>query len=155
MGMTWAEAKACGLEHLWPNSEDRRRVVSIVSPPEKSAFEGDGMNKLERAFWERLGAAQKANHFETIWREPITLRLAGRTTYKPDFMTLSIFNNQLAFWETKGFMRDDAAVKLKVAAAQFPCFRWVLVQRDRRKWRCIEVTAKGFSRDEWCPDWLA
>ena len=73
----------------------------------------------------------------------MTLRLAGRTTYKPDFMTFSLFNNGMTFWETKGFMRDDAAVKLKVAASAFPYFRWVLVQRDRRKWRCIDVTDRG------------
>jgi hypothetical protein len=102
-----------------------------------------------------LQDAVKADEFTSACREPIVLRLAGRTTYKPDFMTLSLFNNQLAFWETKGWLREDAAVKLKVAAAQFPCFRWVLVQKDCRKWRCIEVTDRGFSRDKFCPSWLA
>jgi hypothetical protein len=67
---------------------------------------------------------------------------------------LSIQGRQITCYEVKGFMRDDAAVKLKVAASMYPCFRWVLVQRDRRRWRCIEVTDKGFSREEWCPDWL-
>jgi hypothetical protein len=116
---------------------------------------GDGMNKLERRFHERLQEAVRQRVFMAAFREPMTLRLAGRTTYKPDFMTFATFNNVMTFWETKGFMRDDAAVKLKVAAAAFPMFRWVLVQRDRRRWRCIDVTERGFSREEWCPDWLS
>lgn len=83
------------------------------------------------------------------WKLPLVL-------YPKIFSDLdkSIQGHQVTCYEIKGFMRDDAAVKLKVAAATFPCFRWILVQRDRRRWRCIEVTNKGFSRDEWCPEWL-
>ena len=35
--------------------------------------------------------------------------------------------------EVKGFMRDDALVKLKVAAAQFPEFRFYLWQKGTLK----------------------
>lgn len=41
------------------------------------------------------------------------------------------------FHEVKGFMRDDARVKFKVAAALYPWFEWVLVVRDGKGW---EVT---------------
>lgn len=157
MGFTRQQCEAWGIGHLYPTEV---KPLPVVAPPVKSAFEPDGMNKLERAFWGRLQDARKADAFQQVWREPIVLRLAGRTTYKPDFMTLYTYNaqhglNRFTFWETKGFMRDDAAVKLKVAAAQFTCFRWVLVQRDRGKWRCIDVTQRGFAREEWCPDWLS
>jgi len=128
MNLTHKEAKALGLAHLWP-------TVAPNAP-------GDGMNKLERAFWEQLQTAQRAMEFRFIWREPVVLRLAGRTTYKPDFVSCTPLNH-LTFWEVKGYMRDDAAVKLKVAASQFPCFQWVLVQRKRGLWQCRDVTDRG------------
>jgi hypothetical protein len=41
--------------------------------------------------------------------------------------------------ETKGFRRDDAMVKLKVAARLFPCFQFVLATRVRGVWVCTSV----------------
>jgi hypothetical protein len=143
MRLTHEQARALGLLHLWPKDKPATKFVR------------DGMNKLERAFWERLLDAVKHDEFTAAWREPITLRLAGHTTYKPDFMTHALLNNVITCWEVKGFMRDDAAVKLKVAAAAFACFKWVLVRREKSRWRCVEVTDKGFSREEFTPDWLA
>jgi len=139
--LTLAEAKRLGVEHLWPK-------------PPPSRHEPDGMNKLERTFHARLQEAVRQRIFIAALREPLVLRLAGNTTYKPDFWTIAL-PSTMTFWEVKGFMRDDAAVKLKVAAAQAAWFRWVLVQRDRGRWRCIDVTERGFSREEWCPDWLS
>ena len=66
------------------------------------------------------------------------LRLAGRTWYTPDFLAVQhISANEhmpplFIFVEIKGFMRDDAAVKLKVAAETYPCFQWLLVRRAGR-----------------------
>lgn len=153
MRFSYDQAKSLGIERYWPDKATKIALPETAPPLSKAV--DDGMNKLERAFWGHLQEALKRNEFVAAMREPMTLKLAGRTTYKPDFMTFAIFNNAMCFWEVKGFMRDDAAVKLKVAAASFPYFRWVLVQRDRRRWRCIEVTSKGFSRDEWCPEWLS
>lgn len=149
MGLTYEQAKALGLAHLWPKKVE---VESFAIPPPASKAPRDGMNKLERAFWERASEAKAFGVFDEVWREPIKLRLAGNTSYLPDFMTAG--QGELIFWETKGRMRDDAAVKLKVAAAQFQCFKWVLVQRQGVKWVCREVTNTGFSRAEFCPEWL-
>jgi hypothetical protein len=38
----------------------------------------------------------------------------------------------VTFYETKGFMRDDAIVKIKTAAKQFPMFTFVLVTRKKK-----------------------
>jgi hypothetical protein len=151
MGLTYEEAKACGIAHLWPSQASKIAIPEAAPPP--SRFVGDRMNKLERAFWERLQAARSDGIFRDIYREPLKLRLAGNTFYTPDFLTYSPFNG-MHLWETKGYMREDAAIKLKVAASMYPSFAWVLVQRDRGRWRCINVTDRGFAREEWCPDWL-
>ena len=150
MGMTWAEAKRCGIEHLWPT--ESKPLPVAPAPPSKAP--DDGMNKLERAFWERLQEAE-GQHY----REGLAFRLAGRTRYTPDFVTMVIHAADsrglvVTCWEVKGFMRDDAAVKLKVAADMYTAFRMVLVTRERRAWQCRFVTHAGISREVWTPDWL-
>ena len=58
--------------------------------------------------------------------EGITLRLADRTTYTPDFVVM-LANGELEMHEVKGFWTDDAKVKVKVAAEKFP-FRFIAVR---------------------------
>lgn len=38
------------------------------------------------------------------------------------------------FHETKGFWREDARVKIKVAAQQFPCFVFKGVKKSKHNW---------------------
>ena len=150
MGLTYQQAKDLGLAHLWPTES---KALPIVRPSVSKAPD-DGMNKLERAFHERLKAADQGD----VYREGITLRLAGRTRYTPDFVSIALLLGlppiTLTCWEVKGFMRDDAAVKIKVAAQMFPLFSFVLVTREKRVWQCRYVTSRGISRETWCPDWL-
>lgn len=97
--------------------------------------------------WER----QRAGELEVMrqaklirwWKfDGIALRLADRTFYHPDF-TYQTADKDLVVEEVKGFMRDDAAVKLKVAAAQYPHIRFLLVRRQRGEhgWNVTEVRA--------------
>lgn len=110
------------------------------------------MNKLEQEFWERLKTAS----FAHIWREPFKLRLAGRTFYTPDFAAAEVAfaHHHVYVYEAKGFMRDDAAVKLKVAASLYPCFTWVLARKQKRQWSCRFVDAAGIRGETWIPEWL-
>jgi hypothetical protein len=64
--------------------------------------------------------------------EAVTLKLAPDTRYTPDFMVLGT-NGEIQFHEVKGFMEDDAWVKLKVAAARFPMFSFVLAKKRANK----------------------
>ena len=59
--------------------------------------------------------------------EPARLVLAPKTTYAPDFMVLRK-DCQIVFDEVKGFMTDDANVKIKVAASMFP-FQFRIVRK--------------------------
>lgn len=60
-----------------------------------------------------------------VWEKGFTLRLANGCTYTPDWACL--LNGVLQFHEVKGEKAwDDAIVKLKVAAATFPCFEFYL-----------------------------
>lgn len=102
------------------------------------------MNKTEAKFAEYL---EQLKHLREIvdWRfEPIKFVLArnvkGRrnaTVYIPDF--LAIYPDHFTFFEVKGFYRDDAIVKSKVAAEMYPWFNWQVVKLKKGEWVFEEV----------------
>lgn len=72
--------------------------------------------------------------------EAIRLRLAPRTTYTPDF-AVWLPDGRLELHEIKGgFAREDAMVKLKVAARLYPAVRFVLARWRRGEWLIREVS---------------
>ncbi len=99
------------------------------------------MNKTERAYDEALTIMQSAG--EILWCkfEAIKFRLADNTHYTPDFAVMKA-DGQMEFHEVKGYMMDDANVKIKVAAEMFP-FRFFLVKARAKKdgggWAITEV----------------
>lgn len=81
------------------------------------------MNKLEAAYSLQLRARQIAG--EVLWfkYEAVKLRLAEKTFYTPDFAVM-LDNGELEMHECKGWMEEDANVKIKVAASMYP-FRFI------------------------------
>lgn len=101
------------------------------------------MNKLEGDYAEYLGFLRLAGEINTFMYERIKLKLADRTWYTPDFMVI-LSDGTVEFHEVKGFMRDDAAVKLKVAADKFPQFAFFLVKKDSKEgWSIKAVPPKA------------
>lgn len=102
------------------------------------------MNKLEAEYAQELENQKRCGLILWWAFEPMKLRLAGNTYYSPDFGVLAY---RLEFHEVKGFWRDDARVKIKVAAEHFPfVFRAIKKkkQRDGGGWD-VEV----FGGAEW------
>lgn len=101
------------------------------------------MNKTEAAYDAHLRLLAQAG--DLLWWkfEGVKLRLADNTFYSPDFAIMRA-DGVIELHEVKGFMQDDAAVKIKVAAAMYP-FRFVLVKarakRDGGGWTQTEVAA--------------
>lgn len=60
------------------------------------------------------------------------LRLAEKTFYTPDFMV--VFEDRIELHETKGYFEEDARVKIKVAAAMYPEFKFVAVYWKKKQW---------------------
>ena len=108
----------------------------------RGIFGCDG-NRWEKEYALELEARRQAGNVLWWGYQAIKLRLADRTWYTPDFAVLEFQQASLVlrpgegrptimpklpeipklhFIEIKGFMRDDANVKFKVAAEQFPCF---------------------------------
>lgn len=89
------------------------------------------MNKTEAAYAAILDARRTAGEVAWFAFEALKYRLADNTFYTPDFAVM-LADGQLEAHEVKGFWRDDARVKIKVAAERFP-IRFVAVKAPRRK----------------------
>ncbi len=95
------------------------------------------MNKLEQKYARELETQKVAGLIQAYWYEGIKLRLADKTFYTPDFFVL-MADNSLEAHECKGFMMDDANVKLKCAADKFP-FKFLLIKWTRGGWDTREI----------------
>ena len=167
--MTYEQAKAylpTEVAALHPAaSGNRSKEAELLSlygvPAVQSKAPKDGCNKLERAFRDEvLEPAYVRGAIREWWREPIKLGLGGRTYYSPDFLAIEGAGEHglapaLTFCELKGFMREDANVKIKVSADKYPCFRWLLIYRDgRRGWRVHEVDRRGTGQSPIIVSWI-
>lgn len=168
MGMTYKQAKDNLPPHiaaLHPAASGRRSkeaelVALYAGPAQPSKAPKDGMSKLERAFRDEvLEPAWVRRAIREYRREAVKLRLAGRTWYAPDFSVELHQGEQgtppmIVMVELKGFMRDDAAVKLKVAADLYREYSWMLVTREKRRWIVRDVTSSGIGVVERQVRWI-
>lgn len=89
------------------------------------------MNKLEAKYSEHLEWMLRAGDI-IRWRfEPQKLRLAPKTYFDVDFM-VTYPGNRIEMHEVKGHWEDDARVKIKVAAKEFPEYAFVGVMWDKQ-----------------------
>lgn len=89
------------------------------------------MNKTEAQYSQLLELRKLAG--EIFWWkfEGMTLKLANNTRYTPDFSVM-LRTGKLELHEVKSFWRDDARIKIKVAASLYP-FRFIAVTKQRKK----------------------
>ena len=91
-----------------------------------------GMNSLEQRWADHLDVLRAAGEIAEWRYEPLKLKLAGSTFYTPDFIVLHK-DQHLSIDEVKGFWRDDARVKLKVAAEMFPWWEFRAITQRTKK----------------------
>lgn len=88
------------------------------------------MNKTEARYAGQLELLKRSGQIVDYRFEKLNFKLANRTYYKPDFFI--VFKDHFEIHEVKGFLRDDANVKFKVAAEMFPWFKWKMVGWDAK-----------------------
>lgn len=88
-------------------------------------------NKTEQAYENHLEQLRIAGGIVWFKFEGLKFRLADNTFYTPDFIVMNP-NGQIEIKEVKGFMMDDANVKIKVAAEMYP-FRFYIVRQIPKK----------------------
>ena len=96
---------------------------------QRAITDEDALNKTERAWLQVL----RAKKYPIIGIQDHTLKLADRCRYSPDFRTVDN-QGETIMWEVKGFLRDDALVKIKTAARTFPEYRFIMVMKDKTGW---------------------
>ncbi len=126
-------------EDLLRNAAQRAAAVKLKGEGEPLRFapskivKSKAMNKTEKEFADYM----KHLGLPCEW-EPITLRLGADLRYTPDF-AVSVKHDvspnfcETTFYEVKGFWRDDARAKIKMAAAKYHQFRFVAVQKNSKK----------------------
>lgn len=99
------------------------------------------MNKWESQYADHLEADRLSGRIHSWRYEKIGLRLAKGCTYNPDFLVIRD-DGTVEFHEVKGFWEDDALVKIKVAAEQFPEFAFRAFHKQSGQWVEREFTQK-------------
>jgi hypothetical protein len=114
------------------------------------------MNRTEEDYGSRLEILRRSGQILQWGFQAMTLRLGADVRYTPDFTVLVPVGPglcRLEQHETKGYMRDDAKVKVTVAAALFPWMTFFVVRSEgkgrglARRW-----TVEPVSRGELAPD---
>ncbi len=109
------------------------KVVPAPDGPSIRQRQGPQLNKTEAAFSAHIRALFPSS---LIFDQAVTLVLANGLRYTPDVFFPGT-GVRPAFYEVKGFMRDDAAAKLKMAAEVHRWADFFLVSRKGRAspWR--------------------
>lgn len=89
------------------------------------------LNKTEAEYQQELELRKSAGEIAWYRFEGLKLRLADKTFYTPDFAVM-LSTGELECHEVKGFWQDDARVKIKVAAEQYP-FRFIALRKRAKK----------------------
>lgn len=92
------------------------------------------MNATEKRLDKELELERLQGHILAYHFESFGLCIAPKTWYFPDFVVF-LPNGELHVIEVKGFLRDDAAVKYKVAVGLFPGIHFHMVRSERCKWK--------------------
>lgn len=108
----------------------RRGRGRAVSQPGK-------MNGLERKYVRHLELRKVAGELSAYFWDAVSLRLADRTLYLPDFLVFDA-DGFLELHEVKGHWEDDARVKFKTAAAMYPQFKFIAITSRKGVWHFEE-----------------
>jgi hypothetical protein len=102
----------------------------------RKARPADRMNKWERGYAWHLDDLKKRGVVKW-WRfEALKFRLADRTWYTPDY-TVGMADGSMVVVEVKGFRREDALVKFKVARETHPEYRWMMLGKEAGLWKVL------------------
>jgi hypothetical protein len=112
-------------------AEDRQRyagVLESIIPEDRK-----GMNKTEWRYADHLDNLIRLGEVKEWAFEADKLTLGHRCTYTPDFR-VTFADGRIEYHEVKGFWRDDARVKIKVAARLNPQTMFKAVKWVNRQW---------------------
>jgi hypothetical protein len=151
--MNWSlEQVKAAEKRIAGNMTFKEMLKEVQAIPAPFTSTPRGANKWESLFRDELEMRRLAGELRWYEFEPIRLKLAsftrdgrpGRTIwYTPDFAALECVGEirdpryELVLYEVKGFWREAARVRIKLAASRYP-FRFVAVRREAGEWKSEE-----------------
>lgn len=115
----------------------RARAKLAPEAPQIQPAQHAGMNRWEAQWSAELSARMTAGDVLFWSFEPFSLRIASGCRYTPDFLVMRA-DGTMECHEVKGFMREAARVRLRVAADLHP-YRFILVTRPGGQWHTEDI----------------
>ena len=122
---------------MW-NRKGKWRPPRVRKSPVKHS---DYRSNLERRYAEILEGRKIVGEIRMWLYEPASLQIGGGARYTPDFLVFNL-DGSVEFHEVKGFWREAAKVRLRVAIEKFPMFGFFVVTNDRHRGFVIEKWSK-------------
>lgn len=110
----------------------RKQASAVTKMQALGRLKAGKQNKTEAAYDRHLAVLHAAGEVAWYRFEGIKLRLADNTFYSPDFAVMRS-DGLMEIHEVKGHWTDDARVKIKVAAEQYP-FVFIAVKKKAAGW---------------------
>lgn len=111
--------------------------VPVPDLPGPLDVDDDYANSWEREYADFLEQRRHLKEIRAWYHEPKKWKIAKKTWYTPDFLIVGLhcFENH----DVKGFLRDDAAVKIKACAALYPYEKWAYARKKDGLWEITYV----------------
>lgn len=91
-------------------------------------------NQLELDYADLLEADRRALKLSDWSCNAVKIKLANGAWYMPDFLVIRN-DGTVELHETKGFWREAAKVRIKVASSMYPGIQFIVVTRKNGQWR--------------------
>ncbi len=131
---TWTKQELAAFRARTPFATEKQHLVAPKVAVLGQSTDEAKLNKTERLFLQHL----RNQKYDWIGIQNLTVKLAFDCRYTVDFVTCD--KGQLTGWEVKGREREDAIIKLKVAARMFPFIKFTMVKSFRGKgWQFEEI----------------
>lgn len=157
MGLSLEQAERLGIATEHPDHPSRKSEAA-KKRPHVPATNDKGQNKGEAQLDRYLADLKSLARIDDYRFEPIKIRLAGKCFYRIDFVVKRL-NGSLVGLEYKcGFIRDDGAIKMKLAPEIFPFLEYFMVRKDRActaGWDVRRITRNGIGVHPVGEDWIA
>ncbi len=127
-----SEAPAASPGGAAAGSEPPKAVLTRFSVTETT--DEAALNKTEKRYYQHL----KRQGYQWLAAQAVTLKIADDCRLTPDFAHITR-EGQFVLTDVKGFQREDALIKMKVAARMFPWARFEIVTYTKSGWEITVV----------------
>ena len=128
----------------------RERGVAIDERPRAASTRGNHSasslrpwhpyrSKWELEYAQYLDVLKATNKIWDWHYEPESLEIGVGAKYTPDFKVWITFGGRVEYREVKGYKREAAMVRLRVAAARYPNDGFVLVTKKNGQWTHVTI----------------